>query len=121
MTRATPAASQEPKPAALIVRGASAALHYGGYEGPRVNVDPKIALRRSPNRPAEVIVREPLPLPDEAAFWRRISQAATIGVFLIAFGAFLYFAKPLLVPVLAALTVGMTVGPIIGWARNRGV
>jgi predicted PurR-regulated permease PerM len=86
-----------------------------------VNVDPKIAPRRSSNRPAEVIVREPLPLPDEAAFWRMASQGATIGVFLIAFGVFLYFAKPLLVPVLAALTVGMTVGPLVGKARDRGV
>jgi predicted PurR-regulated permease PerM len=86
-----------------------------------VNVDPKIALRRPSPRPAETVVAEPLLSRDTAELWRVAAQTATIGVFLITFGAFLYFAKPLLVPILAAITVGMTVGPIVGWAHNRGV
>lgn len=86
-----------------------------------MNVDPKIAPRNQSNRAAKIAVTDPVPLSDAAVFWRLAAQASTIGVFIIAFGAFLYFAKPLLVPVLAALTVGMTVGPLAGKARDRGV
>ena len=86
-----------------------------------MNVDPKIAPRNQRPRPAKIAVTDPVPLSDAAVFWRAAAQASTIGLFIIAFGAFLYFAKPLLVPVLAALTVGMTVGPLVGKARDRGV
>jgi predicted PurR-regulated permease PerM len=86
-----------------------------------VNVDPKLSSRNHAKRPPKIAVTDPVPLRDPSVFWRLAAQASTIGVFIIAFGAFLYFAKPLLVPVLAALTVGMTVGPLVGKARDRGV
>ena len=37
------------------------------------------------------------------------------------FGAFLYVARALLLPVLCAVVVGMTLGPYIGFATKRGV
>jgi predicted PurR-regulated permease PerM len=65
--------------------------------------------------------RDPSPLPDTAAFWRAIAQAATILMAVLAFTAFLYLAGKLVVPVLAAIAVGMTFGPAIGYATSRGV
>jgi predicted PurR-regulated permease PerM len=65
--------------------------------------------------------RDPSPLPDAATFWRATAQAATVLMAVLAFGAFLYFAGKLAVPVLAAIVVGMTFGPFIGYATKRGV
>ena len=65
--------------------------------------------------------RDPSPLPDPAIFWRAVVQAATIVMAVLAFGTFLFFAGKLVVPVLAAITVGMTLGPAIGYATKRGV
>ena len=39
----------------------------------------------------------------------------------LAFGVFLFFAGKLVVPILAAIVVGMTFGPVIGYATERGI
>jgi predicted PurR-regulated permease PerM len=65
--------------------------------------------------------RDPSPLADTVAFWRAIAQAATILMAVLAFTAFLYVASKLVVPVLAAIAVGMTFGPMIGYATARGI
>ncbi len=65
--------------------------------------------------------RDPSPLPDPVIFWRAVAQAATIVIAVLAFGVFLFFAGKLVVPILAAITVGMTLGPAIGYATKRGV
>jgi predicted PurR-regulated permease PerM len=65
--------------------------------------------------------RDPSPLADTVAFWRAITQAATILMAVLAFTAFLYVAGKLVVPVLAAIAVGMTFGPMIGYATARGI
>ena len=66
-------------------------------------------------------VRDPSPLPDTAAFWRVMAQAATIGMFALFFGAFLYFARPFLLPVLSAIVVGMTIGPMSTRLEKSGL
>jgi predicted PurR-regulated permease PerM len=65
--------------------------------------------------------RDPSPLVDAADFWRAIAQAATILMAVLAFGVFLFVASKLVVPVLTAIAVGMTFGPAIGYATERGV
>ena len=65
--------------------------------------------------------RDPTPLEDAATFWRAIAQGATVLMAILAFGVFLFVAGKLVVPVLTAIAVGMTVGPVIGYATKRGV
>jgi len=48
------------------------------------------------------------------------SQLATILMAVIIFGTFLYFARPLLMPLLCALIVALTIGPLTGYAVKNG-
>lgn len=64
-------------------------------------------------------IRDATPLSDTAAFWRVISQVATIAMAVIIFGAFLYLAAALIIPVFAALVVALTFGPLIAKALPR--
>ena len=65
--------------------------------------------------------RDPTPLADTESFWRAAARGATILMALMAFGVFLYFAGKLVVPILAAIAVGLTCGPIVGYLSKRGV
>ncbi len=64
---------------------------------------------------------DPFPFEDTAAFWRVMAQIATIVMAVIMFGAFLYVARPLLMPVLGALIVSLTLGPLAGYATKHGL
>src|SRR5713226_1922208 len=66
-------------------------------------------------------VHDPTPFQDTATFWRVIAQAATIFMAALLLGVFLYVARALLLPVLCAVVVGMTLGPLIGHASRRGI
>jgi predicted PurR-regulated permease PerM len=65
-------------------------------------------------------VKDPVPFESATRFWRALAQLATIVMCVLMFGTFLYFARPLLLPVLCAVVVGMTLGPYIGFATKRG-
>lgn len=65
--------------------------------------------------------QEPTPFKDTASFWRTIAQMATIVMAVIMFGAFLYVAHSLLVPVVAAMVVSFTLGPLTGRAVKAGI
>lgn len=46
-------------------------------------------------------------------FWRVAARVATVGIFLLLFGAFLDLARALLLPVTAAFVIGTMLGPIV--------
>jgi len=64
---------------------------------------------------------DPSPLSDAASFWRLMSQVATIAMAAIMIGVCLYFARPLVVPILGALVVSLTLGPLAGYAVKHGL
>ena len=77
-----------------------------------MNVEPK---RRSWDwaiRNPSPGVRNPSPLRDPAEFWRAMAQAATIMMGILLFGAFLYVARGLLLPILSALVVSLALRPL---------
>ena len=65
--------------------------------------------------------RDPMPFEDATNFWRAASQAATIVMCVLMVGVLLYLARALLLPVMCAVAVGLTFGPLIGYAVKRGV
>jgi predicted PurR-regulated permease PerM len=66
-------------------------------------------------------VTEPVPFENTRHFWRALAQPATFIMCVLAVGAVLYFARALLLPVLCAVAVGMTMGPVVGYATRRGM
>ena len=56
-----------------------------------------------------------------AGFWRVAAQVATVGIFLLLFGAFLDLARLLLLPVTAAFVIGTMLGPIAERGRAHRI
>jgi predicted PurR-regulated permease PerM len=81
-----------------------------------VFVDAKLApeVRDSPE------VTELKPAPSRIS-WRAAGQAAIIGIFLIMFVAALEFGRPLLLPLVSALIVGLMLGPLSSRAARLGI
>jgi predicted PurR-regulated permease PerM len=86
-----------------------------------VNIEPKSALWSVPRGPFRTGARDRSPFQDPAAFWRVTAQTATIAMAAIMIGAFLYVARSLLVPILAALVVSLTLGPLAARAQKKGL
>ncbi len=66
-------------------------------------------------------VNDPAPFESSAIFWGTIAQAATIGIFAILLGVVFYLMHSLLVPLLMAIVVGMTLGPLVSKAEKSGI
>jgi predicted PurR-regulated permease PerM len=68
-----------------------------------------------------LVISDPLPVDSVNKMWASAGQAATIGIFLLLFGAFLYVGQAILLPVLAAAVVSMTLAPLVRAARHIGI
>src|ERR1700759_512522 len=55
---------------------------------------------------------DPQPAVNATTFWRQAAQIATVGIFIIMFGAFLDLARAVLLPIVAAAIVGTMLGPL---------
>jgi predicted PurR-regulated permease PerM len=64
---------------------------------------------------------EPRPLVTTNIFWRQAAQLATVGIFLIMFGAFLDIARPVILPIVSAAVFGTMLGPLARMATKRGI
>jgi predicted PurR-regulated permease PerM len=51
--------------------------------------------------------------------WGATAQLATVGIFILLLGAFLYLCRPILMPVLAAMVIGTTFAPVVKAAARR--
>lgn len=85
-----------------------------------LNIEPKTSSWSWGARNFQFGARNPTPLDNAATFWRVIAQMATIVMAVIMFGAFLYVARALLIPVLSALVVSLTLGPLSARAVKAG-
>ena len=53
--------------------------------------------------------------------WAALGRAASVGIFLLLFGAFLYVGKPILLPIVTAGVVALTLAPLVKAANRRGI
>jgi len=75
-------------------------------------------LKDGPAKDRQVTEREPLGSIED--IWTPATQMATVGIFILLLGAFLYFSRPVLLPVVAAVLIGTTLAPIVkAAARHR--
>jgi predicted PurR-regulated permease PerM len=68
-----------------------------------------------------LIIDNPLPVDNVQSLWTSAGQVATIGIFLILFGAFLYIGRAILLPILAAAVVALTLAPMVKAGKRRGI
>jgi predicted PurR-regulated permease PerM len=78
-------------------------------------------LRAQREKRAALIINDPQPVIDIADIWGSGAQMATVGIFGLLLVTCLYFCRPILLPVLAAVLIGTTFAPIIKHARDHGV
>ena len=64
---------------------------------------------------------DPQPVSDLSRMWAVAGRAATVGSFVILFGAFLYFAEAVLMPVLGAAVIATMLSPLVRRAKQFGV
>jgi predicted PurR-regulated permease PerM len=74
----------------------------------------------------------PIPIPDRTTppekdildgiedIWTPAAQMATVGIFILLFGACLYLARPVLLPVVGAIVIGTTLAPVVKAAARYG-
>jgi len=68
-----------------------------------------------------MLVTDPKPVEKVDDIWTSAAQMATIGLFVMAFGTCLYFSRGIVLPIVAALIVGTTLGPVIKRAKVYGI
>jgi predicted PurR-regulated permease PerM len=81
----------------------------------------KVEFLRARREPRHALGgKDPEPLKAIDDVWTPAAQMATVGIFLLSLGVALYFCRPILVPVVAALIIGTTLAPIVkAAARHR--
>src|ERR1700681_2258560 len=85
------------------------------------------AVERAQSRPSaaktrtELELTDPRPVVAPAVFWRHAAHLATIGIFLIMFGAVLDLARNVLLPIVSAAVIGTMFGPLARMAARRGI
>jgi len=78
-------------------------------------------LRARRERRHALIINDPQPLASADDVWGSTTQVATIGIFLLALVAAFAIARPILLPVCAALVIAMTFAPIVKAADRHGI
>jgi predicted PurR-regulated permease PerM len=68
-----------------------------------------------------LVISDPRPVDNVKTVWTSAGQAATIGIFLLLFGAFLYIGRAILLPILAAAVVALTLAPLVKTAKRFGI
>ena len=78
-------------------------------------------IRASREKRYALDIKNPQPVASIPDMWQSAGRAATVGIFLMLFGAFLYVGCPVLMPLLAAAIGGMTFAPLVRGAEHRGI
>jgi predicted PurR-regulated permease PerM len=87
-----------------------------------VAMDAKTAQERRVPPEAEKAAAEPADATAKGGIsWRAAAQAAIIGIFLIMFWGALEFARPVLLPIVSAIVVGLMLGRLTARATELGI
>lgn len=70
------------------------------------------SVRPPRGRRVPLVITDPQPVLKVGTIWRTAAQAATIGIFLIAFIAALAYGRSILLPIVSAFMLGIMLGPL---------
>ena len=83
-----------------------------------MNEQPKVSALKEKAEPSPVRITDASPYESIEALWVQSTRVATMGIFLVVGIAGLYFARSILMPVAAAVIVGVTLSPIQKYATR---
>lgn len=66
-------------------------------------------------------LNDPQPISGSAESWTRITQFATVGIFVLLLGAVLLYTRALLLPIFAAAIIATTLSPLVNSAERAGL
>jgi len=78
-------------------------------------------LRAQHEKRFALVIRDAQPVADVGNIWASAAQLAVVGMFVLALGAFLFFGRGLLMPILAAVVVSLTLDSLVKKAAIIGV
>ena len=78
-------------------------------------------IRPRREAPRAVVISDPRPVDSVGGVWTSLSRAANIGIFLLLFGAVLYFGRAILLPIVAAAVVALTLAPLVKAGKRHGI
>ena len=78
-------------------------------------------LRAQREKRDALIINDPQPFASLADLWEQAAQMATVGIFVLLAVACLYFCRPILLPVMAAVLIGTTFAPLLKFASRYGL
>jgi predicted PurR-regulated permease PerM len=78
-------------------------------------------IRASREASYSLDLKDPQPVDSVQSMWESAGRGATVGIFLMLFGAFLYVGRPILMPLLAAAIGAMTFAPLVRRAERHGL
>lgn len=68
-----------------------------------------------------LIISDPQPLQSTDDVWSSAAQMALVGIFVILLLTALYFCRPIMLPVSAAMLIGLTFAPLMKRTRSAGL
>lgn len=66
-------------------------------------------------------ISDPHPLANPADAWGPAAHLAMVGTFALLFCVALYLSRPILLPTVAAVVLGLTLAPVVTYAQRHGV
>jgi predicted PurR-regulated permease PerM len=78
-------------------------------------------LRAQRERRNALTINDPKPVENVDDIWSAAAEISTMGIFILLLGACFYLCRPLLLPILAAVVIGMTFAPLIKLGARHGV
>ena len=80
-----------------------------------------VELRADQDGRSAPIIPDAEPVRSMDDIWASAAQIATVGIFIMLAGVCLYFCRPILLPILAAIVIGMTLAPLVKRAHRLGI
>lgn len=77
-----------------------------------------------PPRPEQrhsLVISDPEPPRSPGGPMASLARLATVGIFLLLFGAFLYLGRTILLPIVSAAVIALTLAPVVKLAKRHGI